>query len=259
MTLLSYIPAPPLADFVDLFWLADGPAPGHPRERVLPMGTAALVIDLRPTSGLPVPVLCGPQSESFVIDTAPQAAVMGVHFKAGGAFPFFKLPAGELHNVRMGLDELWAGCAVELRERILEARTSLARFRILEVFLLARAAEPLTRDPAVAFALQAFRGLRPPSVAAVVNRTGWSQRRFIAAFRDEVGLTPKLFCRVARFQEVVRRVHGRRQVDWAGLAASCGYYDQSHFIHDFQAFCGLSPSAYLREHGPHQNHVPLAD
>jgi AraC-like DNA-binding protein len=259
MNLITYIPQPPLTDFVDMFWLMDGPAPPHRRERLLPMPTAELIIDLRPTSGRLIPLLCGPHSESFVIDTAPQAAVMGVHFKPGGAFPFFKAPAGELHNIRLSLDTLWAGRATELRERLLEAPTLLARFQTLERFLLAEAVRPLAQHPAVDFALGAFQNAQPLSVSAVVERTGWSQRRFIEVFRDEVGLTPKLFCRVVRFQQVVQKVHRQREVDWAGVAVDCGYYDQAHFIHDFQAFSGFSPKTYLRVHGAHLNHVPLAD
>jgi AraC-like DNA-binding protein len=183
---------------------------------------------------------------------------MGVHFRPGGAFPFFQAPAGELHNTRLPLDALWAGRAAELRERLLEAPTPLARFQTLERFLRAAAVRPLARHPAVAFALGAFQDMQPLSVSAVVERTGWSQRRFIEVFRHEVGLTPKLFCRVVRFQQVVQKVHWQRQVDWADVAVDCGYYDQAHFINDFQAFSGFSPATYLRVHGAHLNHVPLA-
>lgn len=260
MNLLTYSPAPPLADFVDLFWLADGPAPAHRRERLLPTGTTELVIDLRETSGLGGPLLCGPHSESFVIDTAPQTAILGVHFKPGGAFPFFKAPAGELHNSLLCLDNLWASRAAEMRERVLQGPTPLARFQSLERFLMAQAVRPLARHPAVAFALRAFGDVaQAPSVSTVVERTGWSQRRFIEVFRDEVGLTPKLFCRVVRFQQVLRLLHLQREVDWTGVAMACGYYDQAHFIHDFRAFSGLSPTTYLRDRSDHLNHVPLAD
>jgi hypothetical protein len=67
MNLITYIPQPPLTDFVDMFWLMDGSAPPHRHERLLPMPTAELVIDLRPTSGRIVPLLFGPQSESFLL------------------------------------------------------------------------------------------------------------------------------------------------------------------------------------------------
>ena len=78
-------------------------------------------------------------------------------------------------------------------------------------------------------------------------------------FTEEVGLTPKLFCRVRRFQEVLRLVAGPARVEWANVALACGYYDQAHFIHDFRAFCGLSPTAYLARRTEHLNHVPLPD
>jgi AraC-like DNA-binding protein len=78
-------------------------------------------------------------------------------------------------------------------------------------------------------------------------------------FQKEVGLTPKLFCRVRRFQRVLRCIQKGLAFDWTQIALECGYYDQAHFIHDFHAFSGINPSAYLAAHTAHLNHVPLAD
>jgi AraC-like DNA-binding protein len=74
-----------------------------------------------------------------------------------------------------------------------------------------------------------------------------------------VGLTPKLFCRVRRFQRVLRRIGTGRPVEWAAVAVDCGYFDQAHFIRDFHAFSGINPSAYLAGRTEHLNHVPLLD
>ena len=63
------------------------------------------------------------------------------------------------------------------------------------------------------------------------------------------GVTPKQFCRVQRFQEVLRRLWKKQQVDWVDIALSCGYYNQAHFINDFKAFSGLNPMAYLTQRG----------
>src|SRR5262249_19689751 len=79
---ISYIPPPPLADFVELLWLHEGAAPAHARERILPTGTTELVVPLGADSG--EPVISGAHSESFVIETAVQSAIMGVHFRPGG-------------------------------------------------------------------------------------------------------------------------------------------------------------------------------
>ena len=253
-----HVPSPPLSEFVELLWLFDGYAPGHARERLLPMGTVELVVNLREDQpDFSDPIVAGPRSEYSVLDTAHAASVIGVHFKPGGAFPFLGLPAGELHNLEVSLDALWGARAGEMRERILAAPTPEAKFAILERALLT-AARSLARHPAVAFALREFRSVPPArSVAEVTSAIGLSPKRFIDRFRDEVGLTPKLFCRVQRFQQVVRRVHRAREVDWADVALSCGYFDQAHFIHDFKAFSGLNPTAYLALRTEHLNHVPL--
>jgi AraC-like DNA-binding protein len=267
------VPRPPLSDFVALLWSYEGVTPPHAKERLLPTGTMELVINLRDDTlrvydpqhhdryqtyrgGL----LSGVHSTFSVIDTADQGSIIGVHFKPGGAFPFFDLPADELHNAHIPLDALWGAQADDLRDRLREAPTLAVRFRLLEDCLLARATRPLTRHPAVTFALTRFCGSpHACTIADVTGRSGLGARRFTRIFAAEVGLTPKIFCRIRRFQRALRLIERGRRVDWAAVAASCGYFDQAHFIRDFRAFSGLNPTAYLRQRGEHFNHVPLHD
>lgn len=273
MAYRTYIPGPPLSDFVELFWSYEGHDPPHPKERLLPTGTVELVVDLREealrvyegrnpgrSETFRTALICGPHSEPFVIDTASQAQIVGVHFKPGGAFPFLGLPATELRNAYVSLEALWGAEAVELRDRLLEADSPEAGFRVLERTLLTQAVRPLARHPAVATALEEFLGApRARKVSEVSDRVGLSQRRFIRVFSEEVGLTPKLFCRVRRFQEVLRLIQWEQRVDWGEIALDCGYFDQAHLIHDFRAFSGLTPTAYLARRPGHLNHVPLHD
>jgi AraC-like DNA-binding protein len=247
-----------LGKFVELLWLYEGNVQSHAQERLLPMPTTELVIDLRGSRrASQATTLAGPHSEHWVLDTAEETAVVGVHFRAGGAFPFFGVPAGELHNLRISLDALWGSRAESLVDQVLAASSPDAKFDVLERALLA-AASTLARHRAVAFALQALSSApHAPSVGEVTDAIGMSQRRFLERFRNEVGMAPKLFARVQRFQSVVQSVHDRAEVDWADVAASCGYFDQAHFIHDFRAFSGFTPTAYLALKGEHRNHVPL--
>jgi AraC-like DNA-binding protein len=264
------VPSPPLSDFVALLWLYDGWSMPHAKERALPDGSVELVINLREDetrlydaedtdtarrfSGT---LLCGPHSHSFVIDTAEQTSVAGVHFRPGGAFPFLGMPADELAETHVSLETLWGGAARELRERVLAAPTADAKLDVLEETLNSRLAAA-ARHPAVAFALSRFRANpHAGAVARVESEIGLSPRRFIELFRREVGLTPKLFCRVRRFQRVLASIHRQESVAWADVAVSCGYYDQPHFIHDFRAFSGINPTAYLERRGRHRNHVPV--
>ena len=253
------VPAGVLGNFVELLWLYDPYVVPHAQERLLPTATTELVFDLRESvRESSASVVVGPHSEYSVLNTSEPASVLGVHFKPGGAFPFFSLPAGELHNQDVSLDCLWGSRATEVRDRIVGAPSPEAKFDVLEQALI-DAARTLARHRAVAFALQELSTPGRRSITEVTQAVGMSQRCFIDRFRDEVGMTPKLFSRVQRFQEVVKTVHPLRDVDWADIAASCGYFDQAHFIHDFRTFSGLTPSAYFALKSEHQNHVPLPD
>jgi AraC-like DNA-binding protein len=266
-------PAPPLNDFVEALWTFDGFTQPHAKERIMPDGALALVVNLNEDrtriydrrdfnrcQTLNGCIVAGAQSEFFVIDTAEQLTVAGVQFKPGGAFPFFDPPADELHGLHVPLDALWGAFAGELRERLLEAGTGEAAFDVMEQALAARFRRSLERHPAVSFALRQF--LTTPhhgTIAAVTERTGFSPRRFIELFRQQTGLTPKLFCRVQRFQRALRRIASGRPVEWTEVALDAGYFDQAHFIHDFRAFSGINPSAYRATNPRHINHVPILE
>jgi AraC-like DNA-binding protein len=256
----SCTPARPLSNFVERFWqLSD--APSHAKERIVPSGTIELVINLHEDevriydpaqparckrfSGA---VISGAYSEFFVIDTLAHALIVGVHFKPGGAFPFLVLPASELADAHVDLETLWGPAAVELRERLCAAANPTDRLF-----------NPLEGHGAVRIALNAFGRTNSVSVREVARNVGLSQRRFIQVFSNEVGMTPKLFSRVRRFQLILERVQKTTIPNWAQLAAECGYFDQSHLINDFRTFSGLSPADYLRRRSERvlQNHVPL--
>jgi AraC-like DNA-binding protein len=270
-----YAPGPPLGHFVELLWLYQGfSTPAHQKERLLPDGSMEMVFNLAEDkirvydrentnrfAAFGGSIVCGPHSKFFVIDTEQQMDVIGIHFRPGGAYPFLKIPSGEMQNLHLGLDALWGPPrAAEVRERLLGAPTPEEKFRILEKALLDAAHGSLERHPAVAFALREFHGAPVGrTIAQVSSQIGLSARRFIDVFQKEVGLTPKLFCRVRRFQRVLRCIQKGQTIDWTQIALECGYYDQAHFIHDFQAFSGINPSAYLAAHTAHLNHVPLVD
>jgi AraC-like DNA-binding protein len=151
-----------------------------------------------------------------------------------------------------------------VRDRLRELATPQARLGCLEGFLAERIAPRLTRHGPwrlgeVAFALRAFAGgPGVTTVRGVAEQIGWSERRFSQVFREEVGLSPKTWCRVQRFQRVVRQLHARREVRWAELALDCGYYDQSHFANEFRAFSGVDATTYSASshRTPWKNHIP---
>jgi AraC-like DNA-binding protein len=235
----------PLSDYLVGLWSYGHYAQPHRLERLLPTGTMTLAITIDP-AGSATATVSGARSSYFLLDTSKPFSVIAASFKAGGGFPFFGRPADELHNLAVPLEALVGREACGLIDRLLEACSTQARFLVLEQFLLARLAEHVGRSAAVCYALRAFDGpSRVPRVASIVEEIGWSAARFIATFRDEVGLTPKVYSRIARFRRVVSSLERMQDVDWTDIALSCGYFDQPHFVHDFKEFAGVTPSEYL--------------
>src|SRR5438105_7513744 len=111
--MLARSPGPPLSQLIHILWLVDAPAPAHRRERVLPTGEMQMIIPLRPRA---TAIMVGARSEYGIIGT-DMGPVMGVHFRPGGAYPFLRPPAGEMHNTLVALDDLWGAFANELCDR----------------------------------------------------------------------------------------------------------------------------------------------
>jgi transcriptional regulator GlxA family with amidase domain len=135
------------------------------------------------------------------------------------------------------------------------------RLRLLENALEDHLASRFVSHPAVQFAMDAFaRADLRLTVREIARGTGLSQRRFIQLFAREIGMAPKLFCRVRRFQRALAMVRPSRTPDWSMLAMECEYCDQSHLIRDFRDFADLTPTEYIRQHSERvmQNHVPIA-
>jgi AraC-like DNA-binding protein len=270
MVFRSRAPKPPLDTFVELIWLYYHPEPRPMAlERVLPTGASQLIINLNEdqirlydpegdyrcltTVGT---VLSGVQTRYQVIDTKEQEYVAGVVFRPGGTVRFMRVPADETSDGDIPLEFLWGRSrSAALRERLLEAAGPVDKLDAIERALGEMATNRYVH-PAVAFALSKFdRAPIETSIAAVTQRIGLSPKRFIERFKAEVGMTPKRYCRIRRFQRAVSSAHRGRHIDWARLALDCGYFDQAHFIHDFRSFAGLTPTEYQAARTGFQNHV----
>jgi AraC-like DNA-binding protein len=267
-------PGAALRPWVRSLWYARGMDFAHRRERILPTGRAQVIINLardfvldcqqgRPERAMAPALVVGQRSAYEVIDTSDMADLMGIVF-APGALPVFLADAADrVTNGYVALGDVCRG-AEALRDRVRELHDAEDRLRCVEAFLHERIAARVNgrreaMHPAVEFALGEL-GRRPAvaRVADVARGTGWSERRFSQIFREEVGFAPKVWCRIQRFQRVVRQLHAGEEVRWAELALACGFYDQSHLANEFREFSGMSPTMYAAAEGRvWANHIRL--
>jgi AraC-like DNA-binding protein len=270
MIAVSRKPAPPLDACVEQLWYFEGLPGPHRRERVLPNGRFQVIIDLTdgfvqqdPTGGgafhaAAPPVIVGLQTRYAVLETAAMRLMIGAVLLPGGARALFDIPSDAFHNLVLPLDLVWGNDALRLRDRLREAPTIATKLDVLEESFRRRAVERRALHPAVRHALGAFQ--RDPlmrRVAEVRHETGLSHRRFSELFREQVGLTPKLYCRVRRFTQVVKQIAAGASVDWADVALDCGYADQAHLSHEFRDFSGMTPGSYLASERHHLHHVVM--
>jgi AraC-like DNA-binding protein len=252
-------PGPPLSHFVENLWFFQDLETDHSKERLLPDGAMELIIDLTDSpkklysSRDPRRYIhfrhcwiSGMQREFLVIGAEPGSSMMGVHFRTGGASPFFGFPLSELSGSVVELDLIWKREILALRELLLETPTVEGKFDLLESYLVRKAESRLEPDYAVHAALGRLRTWPVVSVKGLAAELGLSQKQMISRFDSRVGFTPKVVSRLFRFQKALLAVHGanRKPVDWSDLALEHGYYDQAHFIHEFQEFSGVAPTVY---------------
>ncbi len=270
MPILKYIPSSPLNEVIELFWYRaqeTAALHGASREAILPDGCAHLVINLSENriglyehvtsnqlSTFGGSIFCGPSSSAYGVLPAA-AAVIGVLFRPGGVFRLLSVPTKEFKNSQVPL-ELVIG-ADELREELIAAATPAATFLHLEKFLLRQLQRSLLLHRAVRYAVNAFEQDAFLTVAAVLEKIGLSERRFSRIFSEQVGLTPKLFQRVRRFQRTMASLPSHGDIDWAGTATANGYYDQAHLINDFRSFSSVTPADFFASRIVQRNHLPL--
>ncbi len=267
---LQRLPVAPLRPFVSLMWAAADVAaacfPEPQREHVLPTGAMHLVIRLNDAplhlvatesqacdQRLGVALVGGTRSRYYVRELHAPSCSVGVMLRPGASALLFGVGAHELAERHTSLQDLWGAAAVRLREQLLEAPSNEARLALLEAALAARLPRARALHPAIASALAVLPSVQ--SVQAAVRHSGFSHRRFINHFRSAVGLTPKSYLRVLRFQQALAAMrNGARTL--ADIAAEAGYSDQAHFSRDFREFAGVTPAEYRRCQPAEANHLP---
>jgi len=176
-----------------------------------------------------------------------------VNFTALGARLFFNRPLGDFTNRTVDLADVLESSADQLIDRLHDAESWKRRFHILDQEIASRmAAARRPADPVVwAWKELVATGGRA-RIHDLVREVGWSERHFATRFRSEIGLSPKAFARVLRFARAVRLLTNGIAPSLADIAPTCGYYDQAHFIRDFRAFAGTTPTALIASRFPGQ-------
>lgn len=187
----------------------------------------------------------GPHSARFSV-TADCDEMVALKVRPGGLRALLGVPAREVRDTTISLEEIWGRSAASLTDRMACASSSKERLFILQDELTRRCRD-FDRHDKVALVVAAAVERRSGNVrvSEIGARSGYCQRSLLQRFDDWVGLTPKQHARLARLRSVIARL--APDTDWALLAVAHGYCDQAHMIHEFQDLLGCSPTAFLAQ------------
>ncbi len=272
MIFQTYIPKPPLGQFVECFIYHEGYNPTHTVDRFLPDGNVEIIIDLaaapkhiydnetlREIQSCRKVWASGVRTRPISIHSGKEAAMLIISFKKGMAYPFFPFPMSEISDRVVDWDLIPNNEFEFLRERILTTGDIRKRFRLVEKFLLKNYLSKMIPNPCIEYALDSI--TRRPDRVSLRNmneKIGYSQKHFIKLFKDQVGVTPKSYLKIMRFQKAVCEIESFKEIVWTRISNDCGFYDQAHFINDFKHFSGFTPEEYLKLKNGNLNYVPVA-
>lgn len=158
----------------------------------------------------------------------------------------FCLPANELTNQSTDIKTLCGKIGEILEEKIMLASDNDERVKLVSNFLQARLRnvnmEYVKKFSSIKAILNSSQGM---SVKALADNSFLSMRQFERKFKEFSGFSPKLFSRITRFNSLLNKAFQNKSL--TQIAYEYGYYDQSHFIHDFQKFSGYNPKEYFKE------------
>ncbi len=253
-------PSPSLMPFIKCFWILENSAEDGGRElqKVLPDACPELIVHygdrfrIRSGSNIrqqPYAFLFGPITRPIEIGPSGRTGMIAARFYPGALSAFLPFSVKEITDRYVALHTVFGAQAGAL-EKSLRASSSFDEQMVglLEDFLLskrsARAFTPVLKQTTLRQITDPQQAVK---IEALSKQLNIGRRHLERKFNDQVGMSPRLFLRIVRFQNVFRIIRNKTIKNLTDLTYRAGYFDQSHFNRDFKAFTGMSPKDYFKE------------
>lgn len=234
--------------------------PDHSIERVVPTGHVFIIFELdgfvRNTfdndtlepNGLYTDVwVAGMHRNHISISAHENSEMLVVQFKPYGGSAFFPNTMDSYVEQIISAEKVFGGEVVELRKDLAAVTGSQEKFERVENWLLQRYQGHQRPDDEFISFVELLQKEASGNLNDLVDRYSKSQKQLIDQFKRHLGLTPKYYHRIQRFNDILKKIKDQNKVSWAEVAYSCGFADQSHFIKEFRHFSGFNPSEFIKQ------------
>ncbi len=254
------LPPSDLARYVNSYWEVNG-ALAHVREKVLPTADIVLIFNLGDVQHLvddqsneiafPNAFVSGLQERFLTTASHHRSWLCGMRLTPFGAYKLFRTPLTGVANRVLHLEDLRGSASLRFADALRNAASPVARFAMFDEFLRERIAAAPEAAPEVMWAWDRLIATDGAArILDIADDIGWSRKHLRNRFLEQIGLAPKTVGRIMRFHAAIRHIGAADRMNWATLAADCGYADQAHFNRDFRDFAGAAPETYLKARIP---------
>lgn len=249
-----YKPSSPLDAFIEQIIYYSGNNKIHPYEREFPDGAIQLVIELDGNRRTLMPDgshshlslkkawIEGAQKQPSTYRIRQKETTLSIRFATGGFYALTEVPATEIKNTFIDAEAIFGPAILSLREQLLACREIHTIFEVVEKYFSNIISSPKEESCIIEYVIN---NIDTP-LSRLVEKTGYSHKHVIHLFKKYTGLSPKYFQQIRRFNSTLNDILTMRyEVDWSNIVFNNGYYDQSHFIKEFNRFAGINPGDYL--------------
>jgi AraC-like DNA-binding protein len=260
LNLLEMPAHPDLKPYVGALYYVNVSISGDSPERrciLLPHANVDLIINLggpfsmeragQINSVTSLATLHGPHPDATQIRRHGALSLLGVRLKLGVAAGFLNFPVKEISGRFISAESFWPNVQSELIEPVLAAENLRTKIQVFEKALARFFSKIRKTDSALRKAVKLVAQHEGDvEVAEIARQLKISRQTVKHKFDHAVGLSPKQFGKLRRFQSLLRNLSSNQDLGWSDLATKCGYYDQAHLIREFNSFTGFSPEKFLK-------------
>ena len=252
-------PSEMLKPYIDYYYVSDMNFPSInlcKKQRVFPYGNIILVFHYKQPYFFqkkdekgeiePKTVICGQQTTYYDLTPSKDSGMIFIVFKPYGARMFFNMPMNEIYDQNIAFEYIVGNEALEIEDKIQHTVTIEEKAAIIDGYLVQKLVQnKLNSRQIIDVFNQINHGNRPISVKQLAEISCLSKKQFERHFSEMVGINPKKYLRIVRFQKARLLKKQNPFLDFTSLGYECGYYDQAHFIHDFKKLTGLTPRVFF--------------
>lgn len=196
----------------------------------------------------PMVIVVGPQTYRRVeLQLQGSLESFVIMFQPDGLHRLFSIPMHELTDRDYEAHSVLGGFIANVRQRMGNERSFAERVRLVDELLLRQSLRSPSFDGISAAAHRIIQAGGRVELAPLANSAGLGIRQFERRFIQKVGMRPKLFARIARFEAALESKARFITRSWTDVAHDFGYYDQMHMVHDFAEFTGGTPTETLTQ------------